>query len=196
MSTLLTERKTQITEKATLLFREKGYAATSMRDLAAAIGIEAASLYNHVRSKEALLQSICFSMAEDFFQARNEVERLRLSPPVKLRLAIEKHVQVITARRDAAAVFLHEWRHLSEPDLSIFKNMRDDYEAYFTAILQEGVDAGFFRPLDEKLAVMSLLSSLNWLHDWYRPDGNLAAHEIAAHQADLFIQGIHHIHTT
>lgn len=190
MSLLQTERKTQIAEKATRLFRERGYAATSMRDLASAIGIEAASLYNHVRSKEELLHRICFELADAFFQARNEVESLHLAPPVKLRLAIEKHVDVITTHRDASAVFQHEWRHLSEPDLSVFRSMRDEYENYFANILREGVQKGHFRPADEKLSVLSLLSSLNWLYDWYRPDGSLKAHEIAAHQAELFINGI------
>ncbi len=190
MSLLQSERKTQIAEKATRLFRERGYAATSMRDLASAIGIEAASLYNHVRSKEELLHRICFKLAEAFFQARNEVESLHLAPPLKLRLAIEKHVEVITAQRDASAVFQHEWRHLSEPDLSVFRSMRNEYEDYFANIIREGIKNGHFRPTDEKLSVLSLLSSLNWLYDWYRPDGSLQPHEIAAHQAELFINGI------
>ncbi len=190
MSVTQTERKLQITDTATTLFRQKGYAATSMRDLASAIGIEAASLYNHVRSKEELLHRICFGMAEAFFKARHQVESLHLAAPVKLRLAIEKHVEVITSHRDASAVFQHEWRHLSEPDLSVFISMRNEYEAYFSEIIRQGVAEGNFRATDEKLAVLSLLSSLNWLYDWYRPDGTLLPHEIAAHQAELFIYGI------
>jgi|688.fasta_scaffold1177010_1 AcrR family transcriptional regulator len=190
MAEILTERKTQIAEKATLLFKERGYAATSMRDLAAAIGIEAASLYSHLRSKEELLQRICFGMAEAFFTARDQVNSLQLPAPIKLRLAIEKHVEVVTNDVNASAVFLHEWRHLSEPELSIFKSMRREYEEYLTAILQEGKAAGQFNIPNEKLTVLTLLSSLNWLYDWYRPDGNLQPHEIAMQLADQVLNGL------
>jgi len=190
MAEILTDRKSQITEKATRLFRERGYAATSMRDLAAAIGIEAASLYSHLRSKEELLNRICFGMAESFFRARDQVQSLQLAPPVQLRLAIEKHVEVITNDVNASAVFQHEWRYLSEPDLSVFKSMRAEYEAYFMDILSRGKAAGHFQIENEKLAVLSLLSALNWLYDWYRPEGRLQPHEIAAQLSEQVLNGL------
>ncbi|MFN3528544.1 MAG: TetR/AcrR family transcriptional regulator [Bacteroidia bacterium] len=187
---IISERKSQIAEKATALFREKGYAATSMRDLASAIGIEAASLYSHVRSKEELLHRVCFGMAEAFFHARDQVNSLQLPAPIKLRLAIEKHVEVVTSDVNASAVFLHEWRHLSEPDLSIFISMRHEYEAYLTQIIREGSAAGQLHVPNEKLLVLSLLSSLNWLYDWYKPNGKLRPHEIANQLADQLLKGI------
>lgn len=190
MFEMISERKTQINQKATLLFKEKGYAATSMRDLAAAIGIEAASLYSHLRSKEELLQRICFGMAEAFFEARDQVNSLNVAAPVKLRLAIEKHVEVVTNDVNASAVFLHEWRHLSEPDLSVFKSMRREYEAYWTAIIRAGEAAGQLQVANEKLTVLSLLSSLNWLYDWYQPGGKLKPYEIANQLADQVLNGL------
>src|SRR5436853_2514772 len=116
-------RKDQIRQKAQTLFRERGYAATSMRDLAETMGIEAASLYNHIASKEEILQQICFSMAEMFFTSfENSVTAS--NPTERLRCAIEAHLRVIAANADASAVFLHEWRHMGEPFLNDFKMMR------------------------------------------------------------------------
>src|SRR5690606_37172878 len=95
MPEVLFDRKEQINEIAQNLFRTKGYAATSMRDLAKEIGIEPASIYSHVKSKEALLQKICFRIADDFFDALQNVLKKELSAEEKLSAAIDAHVAVI-----------------------------------------------------------------------------------------------------
>jgi AcrR family transcriptional regulator len=121
-------RKDQIRDKAQTLFRERGYSATSMRDLAEALGIEAASLYNHISSKKEILQEICFRMADEFFSAIEPIVAGTLEPKEKLRTALEAHLGVIASNADASGVFLHEWRHMGEPFLGDFKLMRRRYE--------------------------------------------------------------------
>ena len=130
-------RKAQIDRTATALFRARGFAATSMRELATALGLEAGSLYSHIKSKEEILHRVCFGLAGDFFAG---FEQATAAAPVaaQLRQAIEAHVRVLTRDSAASAVFLHEWRHLSEPARTEFLALRDRYEAGFRALIARG----------------------------------------------------------
>lgn len=183
-------RKQQIEEKATTLFRERGYAATSMRDLAQVLGIEAASLYSHIKSKEEILQKICFRMADEFFEAWKDVESVQTSAGDKISKAAIAHVKVITRNTDASAVFFNEWRHLSEPHLSDFLAMRDDYEGRFIQIIKDGMTSGEFEQVDAKFMMLTILSSLNWTHNWYKPGGSLTPEEIGVRLSNLVLNGL------
>jgi TetR/AcrR family transcriptional regulator, cholesterol catabolism regulator len=183
-------RKQQIQEKATELFTEKGYAATSMRDLANHLGIEAASLYSHIRSKEEILQNICFKMAELFFSSMSEVRKGKGTATERMKEALKVHVRVITKDPAASAVFFNEWRHMSEPFLSEFLGMRNEYESIFINILKEGIENGDFKTMDEKFGMLTLLSSLNWVHRWYKAEGKMSAEEVAEKLASMLIDGI------
>ena len=88
-------RKEQVIRKAAELFKDKGYAAASMRDLAQLLGIEAASLYSHIKSKEEILQSLCFDMASEFRKSLEEVEKQNATSIDKLRNGIIAHIQVM-----------------------------------------------------------------------------------------------------
>ncbi len=185
-------RKDQIRAKAQTLFRERGYSATSMRDLADSLGIEAASLYNHVASKEEILQEICFRMAEEFFSAIEPIVESALAPKEKLRAATEAHLGVIAANADASAVFLHEWRHMGEPFLSDFKLMRRRYEQLFRRIIEDGIWKGIFRKTDATLVARTLLSGTNWTyesHKTHRSQGKLLEQEISE-ITTILIEGI------
>ncbi len=183
------DRKRQIRETAQNLFREKGYKATSMRDLASAVGIEPASLYNHIRSKEQILKEICYDMAEQFFEAQSKVDP-NLRADEKLKEAIRANIQVITNNLDASAVFLHEWRFLKEEHLVEFKTMRNKYEAIFVKIVQDGIKNAIFREVDVKFYILSLFSSMNWIYEWYQPNGKYTVEEISNMLIDLLFDGI------
>lgn len=183
-------RKQQIEEKATTLFQSRGYAATSMRNLAQDLGIEAASLYSHIKSKEEILQRICFRMAEEFYSAWKDVDEETSGNAAKMEKAMIAHVKVITKDPNASAVFFNEWRHLSEPSLSEFLAMRDDYEGRFKKILRDGVANGEFKLIDEKFTMLTILSSLNWTHNWYKPDGKLSPEEVGKKLSGLLLNGL------
>ena len=184
-------RKTQIDHTAAALFRSRGYAATSMRELATALGLEAGSLYSHIKSKEEILHRVCFGLAAEFFAAFDAATANAVTPvATRLRQAIEAHVRVLTHDGAASAVFLHEWRHLSEPARTEFLALRDRYEAGFRALIAHGIATGALQAPDAAFAALTLLASLNWLPNWYRPDGKLSTDEIAHRLAEQLLNGM------
>ena len=184
-------RKEQVIRKAAELFRIKGYAASSMRDLAQMLGIEAASLYSHIRSKEEILQSLCFDMATEFRKSLEEVEKQNVGASEKLKNGIIGHIQVMAKDLTASAVFMNEHRHLSAPFLRDFLLLRINYINRFKSIIEEGVKTGEFKEsIDKKLAVMTLFSSLNWMPQWYDPYSHIVPADLGKQLADMLVNGL------
>lgn len=183
-------RKEQVIRTAAELFRENGYTATSMRDLANALGIEAASLYSHIKSKEEILQNLCFDMAKLFQESLAQVENQSINYRDKLRKGIQGHIEVMSKDLTASAVFMNEHRHLSQPFLRDFLLLRINYINRFKSIVEEGIKAGEFKKIDTKLAVMTLFSSLNWMPQWYDPSGIINPIDLANQLADMLIEGL------
>ena len=177
--------------KAAELFKEKGYAAASMRDLAHLLGIEAASLYSHIKSKEEILRSLCFDMAAEFRKSLEEVEKQDLAASEKLRRGIIGHIQVMAKDLTASAVFMNEHRHLSQPYLRDFLLLRINYINRFKSIIEQGTRSGEFKKtIDKKLAVMTLFSSLNWMPMWYDPAGMIDPIELGKQLSDMLVNGL------
>ena len=184
-------RKGQVIRSAAELFKEKGYAAASMRDLAQKLGIEAASLYSHIKSKEEILRTLCFDMAAEFRASLDDVERRDATASERLRLGIIGHIQVMAKDLTASAVFMNEHRHLSQPYLRDFLLLRINYINRFKAMIEEGIRQGEFKStIDTKLAVMTLFSSLNWMPMWYSPDGSIEPTDLGRQLADMLINGL------
>jgi AcrR family transcriptional regulator len=188
--TLNISRKEQILQTAAKMFQERGYASTSMRDIASELGIEAASLYHHIKSKEEILETICFETALKLLTAIAEVNDIYFNAEEKLRTAIQNHVQIIAENVHQSAVFLREWKSLSEPKLSEFKILRDAYENEVKVILSEGVNEDIFDDVDQKFATLTILSTVNWINEWYSPSGKMNAQEIANKLSDFIMGGL------
>ena len=183
-------RKDQVIRKAAELFRTNGYAATSMRDLANALGIEAASLYSHIKSKEEILQSLCFDMAQRFRESLEKVENEKTTFGEKLRNGIKGHIEVMSKDLIASAVFMNEHRHLSDDHLKEFLLLRINYINRFKKMIEGGIKNNEFKPIDTKLAVMTLFSSLNWMPNWYDPSGIIDPRQLGDQLADMLIDGL------
>lgn len=189
-----TPRRQQIEDAASALFRERGYAATSVRDIAQALNLQGGSLYAHVASKEDVLWSIVIRAADRFNTEVGPLAASGAPAPSQLREMIRAHVAVVTSAQKDAAVFLHEWRFLSADRREQMAARRDAYEALFRKAISEGVAAGLFASVDVRMTAMAILSALNGIATWYRADGGLSADEIADSYADLFLRALREPH--
>lgn len=183
-------RVEQILSAAERLFRERGYLATSVREIGEAIGIRGASLYHHIGGKEDLLWASARRAADRFFAALTPVLAEETATPLKLRRAIIAHIGVITHNLDAAAIYFNEWRHLSAERQAEFTRQRDEYEGCFRQLIAQCVREGHLADIDERFAARFVLSALNWTHQWYRPDGAMTPDQIGQTLADMVLHGL------
>ena len=185
-------RRREIDEVASELFHMNGYAATSVRDIARALDIQGASLYAHVASKEDVLFSIVDRAAGAFERAADaaEAEAADGDPVERLAALVEGHVDIVTADPERASVFVTEWRHLSAERRAAISVRRDAYERRFREVIDEGSALGAFRASDSALAATFILTALNGIPTWYRPDGRLSADRIADHYVDLALRAL------
>ena len=158
-------RREQILDSASRLFSERGYHATSMRDLASELGMQGGSLYAHISGKEELLVEIVNRASRQFDAALFTLRDVPLPPEDKLREAMRRHIQVVADNMDSATVFFHEWKHLSPAAYARVTSWRDSIDAFYRELITEGVHAGAFRPdLDPKSAAYLVLSAVNWAY--------------------------------
>ncbi|MCB0640163.1 MAG: TetR/AcrR family transcriptional regulator, partial [Phaeodactylibacter sp.] len=138
-------KKQIIFEEAAKLFQEKGYSAASMRDLAERVNLKASSLYSHIRKKEEILQKICFDNAYHFTEGMRVIEAEDADPVEQIEALIALHIDIALDDPTSVTVFNDEWRHLEQPFLRRFLEMRRDYEQRFKRIIQAGIDEGSFK---------------------------------------------------
>jgi len=163
----ITARKTEIIAVAAQLFKDKGYSAVTMRDIAQAMDIKASSLYNHIKSKQEILVLIIIEIAEEFTQTINEVVSSDESTIKKIERIIQLHIDITLRDANALACLNNDWMHLSDAELNYFIKMREDYEENFRTIVKKGIADGEIKNLNLEVIIFSILSTLRTLYLWY-----------------------------
>ncbi len=187
-----TTRRREIEDVASELFREHGYSGTSVRDIARALDIQGASLYSHVASKQDVLWSIVDGTATQFETAAEEaLAGVDADDPLAgLRALVRAHVGVVLEDVGRASVFVHEWRSLGPERRARTLDRRDAYEGRFRALIEAGIASGSVASIDPNVAAAYLLTSLNGLVAWYRPDGRLEPDAVADTYVELSLRTI------
>ena len=183
-------QREEILAAAAQIFRDKGYHATSMQDIAEAVHLQKGSLYHHIRSKEEILASLLDRALDLLILSMQEVMASPLSVEEKLRSAMRMYADNIAVHSDLAAVLLLEYRNLSPRLRARHMGRRDRFEALWRELLRQGMQQGVFRTSDEKLVALAILGVQNWMLTWYRAEGPLSAAELSNRFADLFLNGL------
>lgn len=187
----LTRPRESILEVATHLFGEKGYNGTTMRDIASAVGVLPGSLYAHIAGKETLLVEIVDAGFDRFLALAEEISESSEPADVRLRRAIKEHVKAVADSRERTLVVLQQWRYLSGAHYEQVVEKRHVYQDSFARIVDDGVDAGLFKAdLDRHVAVFTILGALNWVPEWFSPEGPVTAEEVGERMADVLLSGL------
>jgi len=183
-------KKELILEKAATMFRQKGFAATSMRDLAETVGIEAASLYNHIRSKNEILEAICFDVANRFNTNMSSIETGQQNSIWKIETLLRFHIRQMIEKYEEVYVSDREWKHLEEPYLSNFQNQRRSYRKKFASIIEEGIQKNEIKNIDAPTAVLIILHAVSGIESWHRSTAKINANELEDNMVMIMIDGL------
>ena len=183
-------RKDVIVRKAATLFREKGYKAASMRDLAEAVGVEAASLYNHIKSKSELLHELVFNVANRFVLKIDEIESEEISSLKKMEKILRFHIVEMIHQYEEVYVSDREWKHLSDPYLSNYQNQRRVYRKRLAAIIEEGIRNNEIKPIDAPTVVLIFLHAVSGIESWHRSTKKISAEELEQNMVAILIDGL------
>jgi TetR/AcrR family transcriptional regulator len=182
-------RRLEILRAAGKEFRQRGFAETGMRNIAAAADLSPANLYNYFHGKHEIL-FFCQDVSLDrMIAALGEARRMRTSAAQKLRIVVCSHLRCVLDEVEGSAA--HLLTNALPPRLQralVLK--RDRYEEGVRQLIAAGTRSGEFVGCDPALATRAILGALNWSVRWFNPEGALSAEEIAEGFADYLIRGL------
>jgi AcrR family transcriptional regulator len=178
-----------ILASAVAAFGRHGYHGTSMREIADAVQRSKGSLYYYFDHKADILCAAHERALRRMEAALDKIEAAPMTAAAQLRLLMQEHVRAMVDGFHGTALAL-ELDALRPADRRRIVARRDRYEAGLRRILERGIAAGEFRPVDPRLAGFALLGAINWIARWYRPDGPVDAEAIGRAYAALFVDGL------
>ena len=174
----------KVRDAALRLIAQHGFAAVSMRQIAAEVGVQAGALYSYTPDKQTLLFDLMQTHMVDLLAAW-DAQATRGDPVVRLEQFTRFHIRFHLPRADLVFVSYMELRNLSDANFGRIEAMRSRYEDALEVILTDGKTAGDFDIADTRVTTMALIGLLTGLSHWYRTDGRLAIDAIEAMYWDL-----------
>jgi TetR/AcrR family transcriptional regulator len=175
--------------QAALAFHEKGYAGTSLADIAERLGVSKGTLYHYVGNKQEVLLGCHLAGSDAADAVLAQVPKTGLTGLQKLRLALRCHLEYILGENSASVVVL-EMSALTPENFEVVAARRDRFQSGFTRLITEGIKDGSIVRCDPKLATFAVLGGANWVEKWFRCGGSWTRNQIAAAMADMMLRAV------
>lgn len=182
-------RRQEILREALAAFRERGYHATTLEEIAGRLGITKAALYHYFSDKEEILYTCHRGSLEELEAILERAREMDAPASERLHYLIREHVRVMTDSLAGSPLAL-EVTALAPEHAERVIRARDRYERGVRQLIAAGVALGEFRPTDPKLAAFAIFGAINWIVRWYRSEGTSQAAEIGEAFADLWVRGL------
>ena len=184
-------RRAEIVQAAAQIFHDKGYEHTSMQDIADAVGILKGSLYYYIESKEALLYEITREVHESAYLDIDRLRAIEGSSLVRIRAFVSAHIIHNLGRLVKMAVFFQDFHSLTAEHRAEIVRERDRYDRFLRELIGAGRKEGSICPdVDPKIVSFGILGLVNWVYQWYRPDGTVTPEQLADAYADFVVAGL------
>lgn len=191
------EKRRQLVQAAAQVFRERGFDSTDFRDIAAALGINRATLYYYVSSKDELFREVVLEAVQENVEAIESIRAADADPNQKMRRAVSTLMRSYSDNYPYLYVYVQE----DMARISLAGNGQDEqanelvelgrrYQDALVAIIEEGVASGAFDAENPRLAAFAIIGMLNWTHRWYKPTGPYSTDEITKAFATIALNGL------
>ena len=181
-------RRDDLVRAAARLFREKGYAATTTRDIADAVGMQSGSAFYHFANKQELLAAVMEEGLTNGLARTSEVMARELPIADKFRAMVRTHLGILLETgNDFIPVMLHDWEQLGPDYKARLITTKDGYDAHWHKLITELVRAGLLAG-DAKTARLSILGALNFSATWFKPGGGVSIDTLARRMAAFFLR--------
>jgi AcrR family transcriptional regulator len=176
----------EILDAAARIFRQKGYEASSMQDIADSVGILKGSLYHYIETKEDLLYGIMTGVLDDLVPQFERWRALEGSSLNRIAIFVDEYVQHIIRNRVKVGVFFSSFDSLSPPRRRVVIESKDRYDNFLRDLIVRGqADGSVSSDIDPRLATLAIYGSANATHEWFRPRGGKNPEEIGEALAEL-----------
>jgi AcrR family transcriptional regulator len=182
-------RGAEVFQTAAQVILQKGYDATSVSDIARALGITKAGLYHYIRGKTELLYEIMKYGLRELDREVLVPARAIADPEERLRFMIATHARLVTRGDGAVTILVDEARALSAAQNRAVTRLKRAYFRFLRETLEELRVRGKVRAVDTTVVAFGIIAQVNWLSRWYQADGPLTASEIADQITDIALHG-------